>query len=169
MKSRIRPFGVGGLAALITLAIAGCQDVTSPDDILPGLSIRTDAETIHFEQFSGANRITVPITVTNNSDVTLNLGYCGEVLERFTIRGWVMAYAPVCMAASVQPLPPIPPGTSLALTVHAYDASGPEPRFRFTDSPNIYRVNLALWMVVAGTFHPLPTEARVTNPFYVEP
>ena len=168
MESRIRRFGIGGLATLITLTIAGCRDVTSPDNILPGLSVRTDAETIHFEQFGSANGITVPITVTNNSDLAVSLAYCGEVLERFTIRGWEMVYAPICLA-SIQPLPPIPPGTSLALTVRAYDASGPDPRFRFTDSPNVYRVNLSLWMIVAGTVQPLPTEARVTNPFYVEP
>lgn len=163
----VRRIGIG-LTACVALAITGCGDSTSPGDILPGLSIRTGAETIHFVPFGGANLITVPITVTNNSDKRLDLAYCGEVLERFTVRGWVMAYAPVCVA-SLQALPPIPVGTSLAFTVHAYDASGQNPEFRFTDSPNVYRFTLSLWMVEDGRAEPLPRDARATNPFYVEP
>jgi hypothetical protein len=163
----VRRIGVG-LVACAVLAITACQDATSPGDFLPGLSIRTDAETIHFVPFGGANLITVAITVTNHSDKTLNLAYCGEVLERFTVQGWVMVYAPVCIA-SLQTLPPIPVGTSLAFTVHAYDGSGQNPGFRFTDSPNVYRVTLSLWMVEDGRAEPLPRDARATNPFYVEP
>jgi hypothetical protein len=157
-----------GLSASAALAVTGCQDPTSPGDFLPGLSIRTDAETIHFVPFGGANRITVPITVTNNSDKTLNLAYCGEALERFTVAGWVMVYMPICLA-NLQTLPPIPVGTSLSFNFNAYDASGPDPGFRFTDSPNAYRVTLSLWVVENGTAQPLPRDARATNPFYVEP
>ena len=168
-STAVRRIGIG-LIAWTALAILGCQDSTGPDDFLPGLSIRTDADTIHFVPFGagGANLITVPITVTNNSVKTLDLAYCGEVLERFTLRGWVMVYAPICIA-NYQPLPPIPAGTSLALIVHAFDASGPDPGFRFTDSPNVYRVALSLWIVEDGMARPLPRDARATNPFSVEP
>ena len=157
-----------GLGTCAALASTGCQDATGPGDSLPGLSIRTDAETIHFVPFGRANRITVPITVTNNSEKTVSLAYCGEVLERFTVRGWVMAYAPFCLA-NIQTLPPIPVGTSLAFTVYAYDGSGHDQGFRFTDSPNVYRVTLSLWVIEDGTTQPLPRDARATNPFYVEP
>ena len=153
---------------LIALTASGCRDATSPDDILPGLSIRTGSETIHFVTFGGANRITVPVTVTNNSNKTLNLAYCGEVLERLSLRGWTLVYAPICLAV-VQTLPPIPVGTSLTFDFHAHDASGPEPRFSFSDSPNVYRVNLLLYVVEDGRVQTLPVDARVTNPFYVAP
>ena len=153
---------------LIALTAWGCRDATSPNDILPGLSIRTGAETIHFVNFGGANRITVPVTVTNNSNKALNLAYCGEVLERLSLRGWTSVYAPICLA-SVQTLPPIPVGTSLSFDFHAQDGSGPEPSFRFSDSPNVYRVNLLLFVVEDGRAQPLPVDARVTNSFYVEP
>lgn len=153
---------------LIALAASGCRDAISPDDILSGLSIRTGAETIHFVPFGGANRITVPITVTNHSSKTLNLAYCGEVLERLGLSGWTSVYAPFCIQ-SVQTLPPIPVGTSLTFNFHAADGSGPEPSFRFSDSPNVYRVNLLLYVVENGRAEPLPVAARVTNSFYVEP
>jgi hypothetical protein len=163
----LRRLGIG-LTACVALAITGCQDATSPGDILPGLSIRTDAETVHFVPFGGANRITVPITVTNNSNKALDLAYCGERLERFVLRGWVMVYAPICLA-DLQTLPPIPVGTSLTFNFNAYDDSGTYTGFRFTDSPNVYRVRLTLWMVENGTAQPLPREASVTNSFRVEP
>ena len=163
----VRQIGIG-LIACAALAITACQEATSPGDVLPGLSIRTDAETIHFAPSGGQNLIMVPITLTNNSDKTLNLGYCSESLERFTLRGWGMVYAPVCLAV-VKTLPPIPAGTSLAFNFFAYDAPQQSPGFRFTDSPNIYRVRLALWIVDNGTSQPLPGDASVSNSFYVEP
>src|SRR5687767_6618885 len=141
----VRRMGVG-LSVCAALAITGCQDPTSPGDFLPGLSIRTDAETIHFVPSGGANRITVPITVTNNSDKTLNLGYCTESLEQFSLRGWARVYAPICLAVAMM-LPPIPAGTSLTFDFHAYDTPRQYPGFRFTDSPNVYRVSLGLWIV----------------------
>ena len=164
----VRQIGIG-LIACATLAISGCQDSTSPGDFLPGLSIRTGAETIHFASFGGGNRITVPITVTNNSDKTLNLAYCSESLERFSLRGWTMVYSPVCLQANVQTLPPIPVGTSLTFDFYAYDNPQQYPGFRFTDSPNVYRVRLGLWIVDNGTSQPLPGDASVTNSFRVEP
>lgn len=157
-----------GLGTCAALAIASCNDATAPGDILSGLSIRTGAETIHFVPFGGANRITVPVTVTNHSNKTLNLAYCGEVLERLDLGGWTLVYAPFCLA-NVQTLPPIPVGTSLTFDFHAADGSGPEPNFRFTDSPNVYRVNLSLYVVEDGQAELLPVAARVTNSFYVEP
>jgi hypothetical protein len=162
-----RKIGIG-LRTCAALAIASCDDATAPGDILPGLAIRTGAETIHYVPIGGANRITVPVTVTNHSSKTLNLAYCGEALERLGLRGWTLVYAPVCLA-NVQTLPPIPVGTSLTFDFYAYDASGPDPSFRFSDSPNVYRVSLSLYVVEDGRVQPLPIAARVTNSFYVEP
>jgi len=157
-----------GLIACAALAIQGCQEATSPGDILPGLTIRTGAETIHFVPSGSGNRITVPITLTNNSDKTLSLAYCSESLERFSVRGWGMVYAPICLA-NLQTLPPIPVGTSLTFNFYAYDTPQQYPGFRFTDSPNFYRVRLGLWVVDNGMSQPLPRDASVTNPFNVEP
>lgn len=162
----VRRIGIG-LIACTALAITGCQDSMGPGDFLPGLTIRTDAETIHFVPWGGLNRIAVPITLTNNSDKTLNLAFCGETLERFSIREWTMVYAPVCVA-NLQTLPPIPVGTSLTFDFHAHDGNQ-APAFRFTDSPNVYRVRLALWVVDNGVSQPLPRDASVTNSFRVEP
>lgn len=163
----LRRIGIG-LGACAALAIAGCDEATGPSDILPGLSIRTAAKTIHFVPFGGANRITVPVTVTNHSNKTLDLAYCGEALERLVLRGWTLVYAPFCVQ-SAQTLPPIPVGTSLTFDFHAADASGPDPNFRFSDSPNVYRVRLSLYVVENGRAEPLPVAARVTNSFSVEP
>ncbi len=154
--------------AVAALGISGCRDATSPADILPGLSIRTGAETIHFVPSGVGNQITVPITLTNNPNKTLSLAYCSESLERFSLRGWAMVYAPICLA-NLQTLPPIPVGTSLTFDFYAYDGSGQYTGFRFTDSPNVYRVRLGLWIVDILRSEPLPGDASVTNPFTVEP
>jgi hypothetical protein len=155
-----------GLIASAALTFSGCQDATGPGDFLPGLSIRTSAETIHFVPFGSANRITVPITVTNNSNKALDLVYCSELLERFSVNGWETVYFPFC---TLQTLPPIPVGTSLTFNFHASDTPQQYSGFRFTDSPNVYRVSLGLWIVENGTSHPLPRAASVTNSFRVEP
>ncbi|HMF86635.1 MAG TPA: hypothetical protein VK575_01055 [Gemmatimonadaceae bacterium] len=154
--------------ALAAFGISGCRDAISPGDILPGLSIRTGAETIHFVSAGFANQITVPITVTNNSDKTLSLAFCSESLERFSFRGWERVFSPVCIAA-VQTLPPIPAGTSYTFNWSAYDTPPGYSGFRFTDSQNVYRVHLGLWIVDDLGGEQLPREASVTNAFKVEP
>lgn len=154
--------------ALAAFGISGCRDAISPGDILPGLSIRTGAETIHFVSAGFANQITVPITVTNNSDKTLSLGFCSESLERFSFRGWESVFSPVCVGI-LQTLPPIPAGTSHTFNWSAYDTPPDRSGFRFADSPNVYRVRLGLWIVNDLGGEQLPREASVTNSFKVEP
>jgi hypothetical protein len=156
------------LTAFAAIAITGCKDATGPDDFLPGLSIQTGAETIHFVSTGFANGITVPITVTNNSDKTLSLAFCSETLERLSVRGWESVFSPVCVAV-LQALPPIPAGTSHTFNWTAYDTPPGYSGFRFTDSPNVYRVRLGLWIVDGLGGQPLPREASVTNAFNVEP
>ncbi|HEY3115062.1 MAG TPA: hypothetical protein VGJ62_15385 [Gemmatimonadaceae bacterium] len=155
-------------AAWAVLALAACQEATGPGDFLPGLTISTP-ETIHFTSNlpGGSNQIVVPVTITNGSDKTLNLAYCGEQLERISIVGWRTVYSPVCLA-TVHSLPPITAGTSLTFSFYASDTPPRYEGFHFTDSPNVYRVRLALWIVDSGASQPLPREASVTNPFKVE-
>jgi hypothetical protein len=135
---------------------------------LPGLTIRAP-ETVHFTFNSPADRneIVVPVTITNGSDKTLNLGFCSEELERISLPGWETVYAPICLAV-VHALPPIPAGTSLDFNFYASDTPPEYGGFRFTESPNVYRVRLALWIVEGGASQPLPREASVTNAFKVE-
>jgi hypothetical protein len=164
----VRQFGICFIASA-AFGISGCRDSTGPDDTLPGLTIRTDVETIHFEPSGSRNSITVPITLTNNSDKTLSLGFCSESLEQFRGLGWTTVFAPVCSAANVHVLPPIPPGTSLTFSFTAFDTQPPNPGFRFTDSSNVYRVRLGLWIMDGQEGEPVPPGADVTNPFNVEP
>ena len=162
-----RRIGIGFMVCA-ALGLQGCQDSTGPRDSLPGLSIRTGAETIHFVPSGGANHITVPITLTNNSNKALNLSWCSESLERFSLRGWAMVYSPVCLA-NLQTLPEIPVGASLTFDFHAWDTPQQYPGYRFTDSPNFYRVRLGLWIVDILRSEPVPADASVTNAFAVEP
>jgi hypothetical protein len=163
-----RHIGVG-MTACAALANTGCQDPTSPGDFLPGLSIRTDAETIHFVPSGERNQITVPITITNNSDKTLSLSYCSESLERFSVRGWATVFSPICLLADLHTLPPIPVGTSLTFNFSAWDTPPQYPGFRFTDSQNVYRVRVGLWIVDTIGGQPVPRGSNITNPFNVEP
>jgi hypothetical protein len=163
-----RQIGVG-LTAVAALAITGCQDATGPDDILPGLSVQTGAETIHFVPSGERNSITVPITITNNSDKTLSLSYCSESLERFSPRGWATVFLPVCTLANLHTLPPIPAGTSLTFNFSAWDTPPQYPGFRFTDPQNLYRVRVGLWIVDTLGGEPVPRGSNITNPFNVEP
>ena len=159
---------LAGVVAFFTLALGACEDATGPSDYLPGLTIRAP-ETVHYTFNSRGNRneIVVPVTITNGSDKTLNLAYCTEELERISIPGWTTVYSPVCIGVA-QTLPPIPAGTSLDFNFYASDTPPEYDGFRFTDSPNVYRVRLGLWIVDGGASQPLPAEARVTNAFKVE-
>jgi hypothetical protein len=166
-------FGPTGLWRIVSVCcfaftIVACHDATGPSDFLPGLTIRAP-ETVHFTFNSPADRneIVVPVTITNGSDKTLNLGYCSEELERISIPAWETVYSPICLAV-VHTLPPIPAGTSLDFNFYASDTPPQYEGFRFTDSPNVYRVRLGLWIVEGGASQPLPPEARVTNAFKVE-
>jgi hypothetical protein len=159
---------LSGAIASFTLTLGACQDATGPSHVLPGLTIRAP-ETVHFTFNSPADRneIVVPVTITNGSEKTLNLGYCSEELERISLPGWKTVYLPICLAV-VRMLPPIPGGTSLDFNFYASDTPSQYEGFRFTDSPNVYRVRLGLWIVDGGASQPLPPEARVTNAFKVE-
>jgi hypothetical protein len=162
-----RQIGIG-LTACAALAITGCKDATGPD-ILPGLSIQTGAETIHFVPSGERNAITVPITITNNSAKTLSLSYCSESLERFSVGGWATVFLPICLAANLHALPPIPAGTSLTFNFSAWDTPPQYPGFRFTDSQNVYRVRVGLWIVDTPEGKPVPQGSNITNSFNVEP
>jgi hypothetical protein len=159
---------LSGVVASFTLTLGACHDATGPSDVLPGLTIRTP-ETVHFTFNSPGDRneIIVPVTITNGSGKTLNLGYCSEELERISVPGWKSVYSPICLAV-VRTLPPIPAGTSLTFNFYASDTPPQYEGFRFTDSPNVYRVRVALWIVEGGASQPLPRDASVTNPFKVE-
>jgi hypothetical protein len=158
---------VSGVCCL-AFTIVACHDATGPSDFLPGLTIRAP-ETVHFTFNSPGNRneIIVPVTITNGSDKALDLAYCSVELERISIPGWKTVYSPVCIGVA-QTLPPIPAGTSLDFNFYASDTPPQYEGFRFTDSPNVYRVRLGLWIVDGGASQPLPPEARVTNAFKVE-
>ena len=159
---------LSGVVASFTFTLGACHDATGPSSVLPGLSIRAP-ETVHFTFNAPGNRneIVVPVTITNGSDKTLNLGYCSEELERISLPDWKTVYSPICLAV-VRLLPPIPAGTSLDFNFYASDTPSQYEGFRFTDSPNVYRVKLLLWIVENGASQLLPRHASVTNPFKVE-
>jgi hypothetical protein len=158
---------VSGVIACFAFTVVACQNATGPSDFLPGLTIRAP-ETVHFTSNApgASNQIVVPVTITNASDRTLDFAYCGGQLERITIPVWREVFSPVCL--QVHTLPPIPGGTSLDFNFYASDTPPGDEGFRFTDSPNVYRVRVALWIVESGASQPLPREASVTNPFKVE-
>ena len=159
-----------GLAvtALVAITVVGCRGTTTPDDLLPGLSIRTETR-IRFVPTGGTNTITVPVTVRNNSAKTVTLGWCAEELERLSVSGWKTVYHPVCLAGQLRFLPDIPAGTSANFDFHANDTPLPYPGFRFAESPRIYRVSIGLWVLDDGTSRPLPRDVSVTNAFEVTP
>jgi len=152
--------------ALVMAAVMACRDSTAP--AVPGVSISAP-KTIHFtSQPSGYHYIAVPVTITNATGKQLNLGYCSESLERFSLVRWEFVWGPICLAM-VQTLPPIEPGASLTITVRAEDTTPGYPGFRFTDQANIYRVKLGLFIIEGTGGRPVPADASVSNPFEVVP
>ena len=152
--------------ALAMAAVVGCRDSTAP--AVPGLSIDAP-KTIHFtSEPRGYHYITVPVTIRNDTGQQLQLGYCSESLERFTLPNWRFVWGPVCLAMVVV-LPPIEPGGSRTITVRAEDTTPGYPGFRFTDAENLYRVKLGLFIMDGTNGRPVPAEASVSNPFEVVP
>lgn len=162
--SRLLSFA--GAIAMLTAGIGGCRDSTAPVG-LSGLSI-TAPQTIHFTTFGDYRRILVPVTIRNSTNSSLNLAYCSESLERFTLPNWRSVWSPICLAALIS-LPTILPGTSQTIDLAAEDTPLGYAGFRFSDPENSYRARFGLFIIDGDKATPVPADAAVSNRFEVVP
>jgi hypothetical protein len=133
--------------------------------------------------------VTIVATFANRTASAVDLNRCSHtpgrppsfVLEKKVEDRWLQAYAPTCVGAAIRSPSPdlVQPGGSFTDTLQIvhYVSGNTAPRFRVPEIPGTYRLVYFVDRVVdpsttagrASHREPLPTEARVSNEFRIEP
>ena len=173
MKSRIRRFEVGGVAALITVgALSSCTSTTEP---VSAVRIVPASPTVVLRPLPHGLTLSTSVTLTNTSAVPIIWSNCSFVLERYIgiaalfpneDAAWAEVWSPVCsLALSLVPPVPLQPGESVIVRVTAI--ANPQYPGTFSGEPGQYRVRLYLTANLAGQYAQLSREASTSDPFTV--
>lgn len=173
MKSRIRRFGVGGVAALITVgALSGCASTTEP---VAALRIVPASQTVVLQPSTQGPTLSTSVTLTNTSALPLIWSSCSMQLERRddiavpasnTDAGWEVVWSPICpLVLNLEPPVTLQPGESVVVPITAVAYS--QNPGSFLGEPGLYRVQFFIGAMVAGDYRQLPRAASSSGTFTV--
>ena len=173
MRSRIRRFGVGGVAALITVgALSGCTSTTEPVALV---RIVLASPTVAIQSTPQGAKLSTSVTLTNTSNFPVIWSSCSMQLERKddvafpasdSYDGWEAVWFPICsLVLNLEPPVPLQPGESVVVPITAIAYS--QSPGSFLGEPGLYRVQFFIGAMVAGEYRQIPRAASSSAPFTV--
>lgn len=175
-SSSLLPVFVASLA----IVAAGCSDATAPARVA---LITTPTSSIALQQTPQYQVLNTSVTVTNTSAYPLAWSSCAVSLEKAGLPAlppgksdWTSVWNRLCyildVAAAISN-PTVPPESLLApgqsATISIVAPVGQQPYPEFDGQPGAYRFYVPLSIVVLGTYHQVPHDASVSQPFTLLP
>jgi hypothetical protein len=172
------------IAALVVAVFVGCSDTTGPEKVA---AITTPSSTIALQATPQGPVLNTLVTVTNTSAYAMGWSSCGVTLEKAGLPAlppgkseWQSVWARACyllqsgaaLSGVATPIPDYPsailkPGETVTIQIVA--PTGQQPYPTFDGQPGQYRFHVPLSISVFGTFHSVPHDLSVSEPFTLQP
>ena len=171
-------------AAILAAIFAGCSDTTGPETVA---AITTPSSTIALQATPQGPVLNTVVTVTNTSAYAMAWSSCGVTLEKAGLPAlppgksdWQSVWTRACyillagaavsgVAPSIPDFPSaiLKPGETVTIQIVA--PTGQQPYPTFDGQPGQYRFHVPLSISVLGTFHSVPHDLSVSEPFTLLP
>ena len=171
-------------AAVVAAIFAGCSDTTGPEMVA---AITTPSPSIALQATPQGPVLNTVVTVTNTSAYAMAWSSCGVTLEKAGLPAlppgksdWQSVWTRACylleagavLSGVATPIPDYPsailkPGETVTIQIVA--PAGQQPYPNFDGQPGQYRFHVPLSISVLGTFHSVPHDRSVSEPFALLP